>query len=290
MDGPHLSLRPLVPIKKNEEITISYVDGTMAYTKRQAELENLYFFKCACSKCLEGTGTVEDKFLLPRDEVQARLEAFDSELQTNNPIYDLSGFSSSSLSSIEGIVQAGEDEILAIKTVPEAQISGRLDADLQLLSRTKIWPLHWNPYRGLRDAQFQHYLTLGEFHKALWQGLRTYFTINPVLYPEKHHPIRVIQTYTCAVLTLVVLSENVESGSGGPDFSILLNTLLEEVVSNVTISHGNESRFAQVVRRKFNEVNADMIRYNPNGLVEMKTLSPATMKSFQVLTDRMVPY
>lgn len=44
-------LRALDPIKKDNQIFISYVDGTQYRVNRQAELEQAYFFTCNCEKC-----------------------------------------------------------------------------------------------------------------------------------------------------------------------------------------------------------------------------------------------
>jgi hypothetical protein len=50
-DGRRILLRALDPIKKDNQIFISYVDGTQRRATRQAELKEAYFFTCMCKKC-----------------------------------------------------------------------------------------------------------------------------------------------------------------------------------------------------------------------------------------------
>ena len=46
-----MSIRSIQPIKKGEEITISYIESIERAEDRQNELEERYFFKCKCEKC-----------------------------------------------------------------------------------------------------------------------------------------------------------------------------------------------------------------------------------------------
>lgn len=50
-DGRKIILRALDPIKENDQIFISYIDGTQRRETRQAELKEAYFFTCNCDKC-----------------------------------------------------------------------------------------------------------------------------------------------------------------------------------------------------------------------------------------------
>ena len=52
-DGRSVTLRALNPIKKDEQIFISYIDSTSRKETRQAELQEHYFFTCNCSKCVK---------------------------------------------------------------------------------------------------------------------------------------------------------------------------------------------------------------------------------------------
>ena len=49
--GRRIMLRALDPIKQDQQIFISYVDGTQRREIRQAELREAYFFTCKCEKC-----------------------------------------------------------------------------------------------------------------------------------------------------------------------------------------------------------------------------------------------
>ena len=52
-EGRKAMLRALDPIKKDEQIFISYIDNTQRRQTRQAELKEAYFFICNCEKCVK---------------------------------------------------------------------------------------------------------------------------------------------------------------------------------------------------------------------------------------------
>ena len=64
-DQPSLMMRSLSPIRKDEEIFISYIDNTDPFYRRQTQLKQRYCFECQCSKCQYGTSGREDDWAQP---------------------------------------------------------------------------------------------------------------------------------------------------------------------------------------------------------------------------------
>ncbi|CAD6505420.1 BgTH12-00911 [Blumeria graminis f. sp. triticale] len=50
-EGRNIMLRALVPVKKDEELFISYIDANRSYHDRKLELFRTYWFQCNCSRC-----------------------------------------------------------------------------------------------------------------------------------------------------------------------------------------------------------------------------------------------
>jgi SET and MYND domain-containing protein len=55
-DGRHIQLRALREIKEGEQIFISYIDESEYLEARRQILEERYFFKCDCERCVEEAG------------------------------------------------------------------------------------------------------------------------------------------------------------------------------------------------------------------------------------------
>lgn len=51
MDGDHMVFETKRPVKKNEELFDSYINGDLPYADRQSELKRRYGFDCGCEKC-----------------------------------------------------------------------------------------------------------------------------------------------------------------------------------------------------------------------------------------------
>ena len=72
-------------IKKNEEITTSYIDYNEEYRKRQEKLQKFYGFECQCELC-----QIENKKFKENPEIKNKISFYINELISliNNPNYD----------------------------------------------------------------------------------------------------------------------------------------------------------------------------------------------------------
>lgn len=235
-DGPTLNVRSLKKISKDEEIIISYVDITDNPWQRQEELRERYFFTCDCAEC--SAGTILQSAVLPPNNKQFR----DIESQAK---------------SLLETAKASRDNNGSITA---------LERGMKLM-RGVGSPVFRQPYASLRQQLAVSLLTAHQWVSAFAQKLKIYFEIDPVLFPQSFHPVRVVHKWTLATLVLHISALSVsEAGSVGRleayhlDYGTVLWGLLTEVEGNVDKSHGRGTRFANMVRRKVDQVKVDMTR------------------------------
>ncbi|KAI9709358.1 MAG: hypothetical protein M1820_003478 [Bogoriella megaspora] len=228
-DGPRLSLRSLRPINSNEEIFISYIDSTDPRSRRQEQLMTRYHFICVCSKCQN------DQIHIPGDNDQ---------LTTLPPVYD----PAFTHAEIEGWVILEKVK----KSDPSSAIS-MLETALFGLQKENIRPLTRQPGPSLRQQLLVNFLSAGRYLDALHQGFLIYFGVDPTLFPEPFHPVRVVHNWTLANLIVYITGEQhdgrvIELQRRGVDWGVALYGIVKEVLENVAKSHGPESRFADAVK------------------------------------------
>lgn len=85
MDGPEMQLRSLRPIKKDEEVTINYIDTSNPYDRRQIELKARYLFDCKCPKCIKGLSDKEDEWLIDADDLDERWKTLAQQMVKDDP-------------------------------------------------------------------------------------------------------------------------------------------------------------------------------------------------------------
>lgn len=182
-DGEEVFIKAIRPIKKGEQIFISYIDTTTPNAVRRKELSERYFFDCNCPKCAKGTDTPEDRFSKEIDDTSA-LEAAERQA--------LELMQSATASD------AKPDEAIVY-----------LESALHALRKTSVWPLTRQPYASLRDQLIVSLLSANDFNKAFIQAAIRYLRVDPVLYAPAH-PIRHIHAWVLAKLA-IYLSQGFES-------------------------------------------------------------------------------
>ncbi|EKG22146.1 hypothetical protein MPH_00473 [Macrophomina phaseolina MS6] len=253
MDGAQLSFRALKPIAKDEEILISYIDGTLPFERRQTDLTRRYYFTCSCTKCAQGPTLREDRWL-----------PGESDLQIVKP----GGVEGAAFAKLEE-ARAGTQYVQDLAPVEEG---------LRFCAQTKVYPVDRQPYATLRDEYIVGCLYAQRFVDAWMHAVRRYFDIDPALYPQPHHPLRVVHKWSLAMLTLVVAQDHHETLAKtlGAEFAklnlgVVLFGVLVETVANVPASHGGGSAFAKMVMEKFEQIRVDMTRGDDSALAGMKT-------------------
>ena len=232
-DGPILSLRSSRAIESDEEISISYIDCTNPYHMRQEELRDRYFFSCRCGRCQRESSLGDDPFHSPTNQ-DAEKQCFDM------------------------LAKAKKE------TSHQASMMECLQATQLLKATRPPWPLGRQPWPSIRLQLVLSYLTAKQWTAAVSEMLVNYFYIDPKLFPMPWHPVRVVHTWSLGlqILNLATLSASEPDTVASLakyelDYSVVLRGLLREMEGNVNRSHGRDSSFAGVVRRKIEEVNTD---------------------------------
>ena len=239
-DGEHLSLMSLRNIRKDDELSISYIESTDPYHRRQQLLAARYFFRCTCSKCQHGPMLREDMFL-------------DGAIDPTS----MSAMEDATFDILEKAEKISEPNH-AIQLLSEA---------MKALKDSASWPRDRQPWPGIRHLLAVSYLSAAQWIPALAHLLTIYFHIDPVLIPQTWHPLRVVHTWLLVMLVLQLADLSVSEPSAVKaldryhlDYGTIVWCLAREVEQYVSKSHGSQSRFAIMVRRKVEKLRVDMAK------------------------------
>ncbi|KAL1297684.1 hypothetical protein AAFC00_006235 [Neodothiora populina] len=290
MDGPSISIRSLLPVRKDSEIFISYIDHTNPYLVRQRELRERYCFTCACTKCVRGPMTREDAWTRSISKISAR--DFDNILKNTGLNLPASASSEDPLlrlSALEAFafreLETARGLLKSATTAPTAATIPRLESVLALCGKSTLYPPTRQPYAAARNELFAALLENGSdtnVAKALMHMVKIHFSIDPVLYPEPFHPVRVVHSWTLVRLLLYLYDQREEHAvtaklvGQGFDFVVVIWRLLRELWVLVTKSHGLGSGFAgkvgdtvRAVAEEIGEANLKVLERDPGGVWEV---------------------
>ena len=242
-DGDELFVKAVRPIKKDEQIFISYIDATSPYDVRHKELSERYYFSCQCSKCFRGTDTPEDKFVTTTH-------------------------GSAALASAETKAQTFMESASAPDCEPTDAIR-KLESAMHVLDQTSAWSISRQPYISIRDELIASLLSSGRFKTAFVQAAIRYIRIDSKVYPYSSHPIRQVHAWALAKLA-IHLSQGINTNSDDDvalerfelNFSLIIWSLLNGLVNTESESCTMPS-FKRMVRLAFYEVHKE---FAANGL------------------------
>lgn len=255
-DGPKLTVRALERISSGDEVLISYIDSSAPYGVRQADLKDQYFFTCNCVKCKRGPKSPEDQFLRPGPEFEERIKVIDEMIPEimKDPAWERHVIGTSShdqrLSALQFYAYSFLDS-------PDAAAEGsqhpaRFRKAITICRNTSIFPLTRAPLPALYQQYAVACLGAKRYNEALIAMLRLHVLIDPTIYPQRHHPVRVVHAWTLATLAKAVGSEPDTPfckalQSCGVDLSQLFIALLVEIREQVPKSHGVHSQLGRLV-------------------------------------------
>lgn len=254
-DGPRLSVRALKALKAGEEVSISYIDSSAPYGVRQAELKDQYFFTCHCEKCELGTKAPQDAFLNAGPDFDEKIKVIDDmipQIETD-PAWPRHILGPSSREKQLSALQFYAYSYLhGPDAVSKPDDASRLRKPIQICRNTGIWPLTRAPLPGLYQQYAVACLSAKRYNEALVAMIRLNFIIDPVIYSQKHHPVRVVHAWTLATLAKALSSEQDSPfckalQACGVDLSLLFLGLLLEIREQVPKSHGPQSQFARMI-------------------------------------------
>lgn len=313
MDGPALSFRSLRPIDKDSEIFISYIESTDSTKSRLDELASRYYFSCNCTKCKRAPGQ-EDKFSKPTPDVNKSIYAMYERLNFHDVLQKAEQNKPENL--VEELVFATEknfqlylrgdpdrDEPIQLSTASKGEAALMKNQDLmRILRDTDVWPDIRQPYPALRHEYFLGCLNLQKYSDAFYHGLKTYFEINPMLYPAPYHPLRVVHTFSLARLAIVFVMDattNPEMDPAGTikfareqgyDFAPLVYKLVKDAKDNVNKSHGEDNSFTKMVNEKWEEVITDMGLKEEKRRRALESVFESNVPFYRELTKRLVEF
>ncbi|KAJ5135392.1 uncharacterized protein N7515_004670 [Penicillium bovifimosum] len=211
-DTQELYVKATRPIKKGQQIFISYIDATTPRYVRRKELKELYFFDCHCRKCIQGVDTLEDRFLSPPSDKATIITASQEALELRRIT-------------------------LAPGTNPADRIQ-KLEAAMRRLRATGVWPLTRQPYPSLRDDLIVHAREGNRLYLAFIHAAIRVVRIDPQMY-ERTDPIRLLHIWTLAEI-IRKFSEHVESTLSDPkdpvrvrDWDINFSLIMWEILANI---------------------------------------------------------
>jgi hypothetical protein len=207
--SPHgtTSVHALRSIAKDEEITISYIDTSMLRSKRQQELKERYFFDCACELCEQTLDNLVDLYRL-RPGTKAPAAAHQQ--------------SASTVSRLAFHAEQLQQAVDHMDKSPREQ-TGAILSDMKIFTGVEAWPLYHEPWLRLRERLITRHLANGNFYDAMLHSAALLRLVDPVLFPQIHHPVRLMRIYAtirlighcCASESMLLRTGNKSTTSAG---------------------------------------------------------------------------
>ncbi|KAJ5739302.1 Zinc finger MYND-type [Penicillium manginii] len=245
-DGEELFVKAIRPIKKDEEIFISYIDTTTPKQVRRKELSERYFFTCKCLKC---TDTEEEKLNFKEySSVEEKAEK--------------AALDEAERKALELMQTASASSTTPIDTIKN------LEKALHTLKATSAWPLTRQPYASLRDDLIVALLSANSFSKAFIHAAIRYLRLDPELYSPAH-PVRQVHAWILAKLA-IFLSQGYEPDPADPiqlrDFGINFHYILWYILADLASKQAESCTvpgFKKLVAANFQQVHTE---FKANGI------------------------
>lgn len=203
-DGRCVSLKALNPIKKDDDIFISYVDATQSRDTRRAELRDIYFFDCNCRKCTDDESPYEifsKSKIISSPELDFLVDHKVLEANAASRIATIRGLGQE-LQSLGPVATKAYGLFKRSKsTASQPERLGLLKqalSDLSLFKANQLFALP--PYPIILDELFLTYIDNGLLPSALILRLFISLNCDPYTWPQPHHPLRVTHLFTLARL------------------------------------------------------------------------------------------
>ncbi|KAL8992309.1 MAG: hypothetical protein Q9169_007201 [Polycauliona sp. 2 TL-2023] len=165
--GASLAIRSLQPIAPDGELTISYTDITGSTRRRQIDLSSMYYFDCACEYCIKNftCGMPDDPSTLTKGPPAAKILELEVE---------------------------GEHLRSLVEDASPKEKYSLLNQAMSLFAPYKdSYPAWRHPWPSIRNDMGLLQWNLDHWSTATLHALKSYFFIDPILYPTTWHPIRI---------------------------------------------------------------------------------------------------
>ncbi|KAH7397999.1 hypothetical protein BKA64DRAFT_745539 [Cadophora sp. MPI-SDFR-AT-0126] len=207
-DSRNVSLRALRPIKKDEEIFISYIDPTEDLPQRQSTLKQRYFFTCKCPRC-EGDWAAYDYFIHVQEEDENESISANrmDVIYPHQEVVKTAERCQATLKQYPALTSSSATASSKALTFPKRSHSNPQDHIPSLLAALKSLSSHNSnkllalpPYPETLHSLYLAYIDAQTFTSALITLLSLFLNSDIFTYPQAHHPVRVVRLYTIAKL------------------------------------------------------------------------------------------
>ncbi|KAK9484537.1 hypothetical protein V1527DRAFT_442927 [Lipomyces starkeyi] len=261
-----LLIRAVRPIKKGEEILITYTDNTMPMPHRKEQLRTRYFFDCQCTACCPPvppglTPDPRNDFTCPEcgTPFQPYPMNFHRSAQLYNDIYECSschyGFPNA-LNVVADIEdQIARTGIADVSRIESDDMASRLVSKLKQLYKLKTIPIHRSPFIEVLANLIPYYIKRHDWNTALrFIGIEYFLQDEVRSWQPEFAPIRLAHIMRFVVILLYLIT----TGNCSKDlehYSIDLReclwglvTELERLIPGI---YGENSTFEIHVREKY---------------------------------------
>jgi SET and MYND domain-containing protein len=325
-DGPRISLRSVRAVPAGAELHLCYVRPSDPFRRRQQQLRQRFFFVCACTKCQHGPTLSEDRFL-PRansaddnnnnnknNNNSHRIGDNDwTTVETKLPMTSQRNPEEPAKLEREKLEEL-EDRCFTLleradaADVPSATAIHLLSEAAAALRASAVWPVHRQPWPAINQSLAIAYLRHDDtgsgrgWTRGIRLLVRAHFRIDPVLYPERWHPARVVNAFALATFLLA-------SGGGGGSSSsrstgtvvaggkpkddaaahalarygfdvrvIAWRLVVGEIVPCLRMSHGTQGAFVVAVETLAHVLHQDMQQLHGGGLPKSENVDAQWVK------------
>jgi hypothetical protein len=209
-----ISVHALRTLRKGEEIRISYIDTTVDVERRQAKLSSRYFFQCGCDKCLTELNGPRPTELSSR-AVSDAVEILNSSATKPGAL----------LQHLPLLRQALRDLTRAGRSIAEyPSLQLRHELVLALIAAEQYW-------------------------EAMVQNMILTYQLEPVVYEQWFHPLRLVSTWRLFRLIQLALP-HASTEEQRMRLSVLGCSLLQEMVHRTSFIWGPNSQMAELKEAK----------------------------------------
>jgi SET domain len=239
-DGDQLFVKAVKPINTDEQIFVSYVDSTRSSAIRRRELAERYFFDCRCPKCTD--------------------EA------TNDKPFSIASLGAVAESVVNQAVDFMNSNYRDVGPIATVNI---INSAVSILRRAPTCLITQQPHAALLNELVVFMFRVGRIHSAFVQAALLYLRVDPVVYPDFHHPIRQIHAWNFAKLGIHIsqgvddcLEDRFPLQRFNLNFGLIIWSVLSRLVNRIEEACIVPS-FKNTLRRSFDEV---CVEFRRNGL------------------------
>ncbi|KAI0163990.1 hypothetical protein GGR57DRAFT_271899 [Xylariaceae sp. FL1272] len=255
---PAVLLRALKPVKRGEEITMSYRRDNDPFSLRRADLKRDWRFDCHCTKCRKGPVTPDDVYAIGAENLSGDYFKLADGLIKRHA-KDLPNHLPPGSNSLAhrrlAAMEAWAYQIASKQDATMTEIQGALS----MCINSGMWTWARQPVPRLAGQLLSKCLESGDVHRAFLVACKTHFAVQALGSTPPFHPTRVIDAWDLSTMTNVLCGPQFDEVEKqlkkvGIDLRAVYFGFLFEAYDNVPKSYGYDSSFGKVVQKTYQEL------------------------------------